>query len=82
MIDRTHAGVRCHTRSLIRTVKGDLPRNSSGTVVYTMENLGRLLILVDWDEGFLVPVFPGEIELQGEGREILAKEAQSYVTTP
>src|SRR5262245_45021219 len=66
MIDRTHAGVRCHTRSLLRTVKGDLPRHSSGTVVYAMENLGRLLIFVDWDRGFVVPVFPAEITLQLE----------------
>jgi len=66
MIDRTQAGVRCHTRSLIRTVKGNLPRNSSGTVVYAIENLGRLLIFVDWDKGFVVPVFPAEITLQLE----------------
>jgi hypothetical protein len=66
MIDRTHTGVRCHTCSLIRTVKGDLPRHSSGTVLYAMENLGRLLILVDWDKGFVVPVFPAEITLQLE----------------
>jgi len=38
--DRPYAGVRCSTRSLICTVKGDLPRNSSETMVYTMENLG------------------------------------------
>ena len=80
MIDRTHAGVRCHTRFLIRTVKGDLPRNSSGTVVYTMENLGRLLILVDWDKGFLVPAFPDEIELHLEDKELLSKEIRNYTS--
>ena len=31
-----------------------------------MENLGRLLIVVDWDKGFLVLGFPDEIELQRE----------------
>ena len=41
MIDRTHAGVRCHTRRMLRTVKGNLPRESLGTVVYEMDNLGR-----------------------------------------
>lgn len=63
MIDRTHTGLRCHTQHLVRTVKGDLPRGSQGTVVYETENLGRQLILVSWDTGISVPVFPGEIEL-------------------
>ena len=63
MIDRTHTGWRCRTRRLIRTVKGNLPRDSQGTIVYEMENLGRQLILVSWDTGISVPVFPDEIEL-------------------
>jgi hypothetical protein len=63
MIDRTHAGLRCHTRHLIRTVKGNLPRNSQGTIVCEMDNLGRHLIQVNWDIGISVPVFPDEIEL-------------------
>jgi hypothetical protein len=64
MIDRTHTGVRCHARLLLRTVKGILPRESPGTVVYEMDNLGRHLIVVTWDTGITVPVFPDEIELQ------------------
>ena len=64
MIDRTHTGVRCHTRRLLRTVQGTLPRESPGTVVYEMDNLGRHLIVVTWDTGITVPVFPDEIELQ------------------
>jgi hypothetical protein len=63
MIDRTHVGLRCHTLHLLRTVKGDLPRGSEGTVAYEMDNLGRHLILVNWDKGFSVPVFPDEIVL-------------------
>jgi len=51
MIDRTHAGFRCNTRHLLRTVKGDLPRGSQGTVAYEMDNLGRHLILANWDTG-------------------------------
>jgi hypothetical protein len=66
MIDRTHAGWRCQTRRLIRTVKGELPRGSRGTVVYEMTSLGRPLILVEWDTGISVPVFPDEVELQRE----------------
>lgn len=66
MIDRTHTGLRCHTRHLVRTVKGNLPRGSEGTVVYETENLGRQLILVNWDSGFSVPVFPDEVELEDQ----------------
>src|SRR5215510_4390329 len=68
MLDRTHAGVRCHTLRLLRTVQGDLPRGSQGTVTYEMDNLGRHLILVHWDQGFAVPVFPDEVELQSTPR--------------
>ena len=67
MIDRTHAGIRCYTRHLVRTVKGNLPRESHGTILYEMENLGRQLILVNWDNGISVPVFPDEIEFASPG---------------
>jgi hypothetical protein len=72
MIDRTHAGIRCSTRFPLRTIKGNLPRGSQGTVEYAMDNLGRLLILVDWDTGFSVPVFPNEIDLQSESTASLS----------
>jgi hypothetical protein len=65
MIDRTQSGVRCHIRHSVRTVQGELPRDSQGTVLYETDNLGRHLILVHWDNGLRVPVFPGEIEFEG-----------------
>jgi hypothetical protein len=63
MIDRTRAGVRCRTIRFVRTVEGDLPKDAGGTIRYETENLGRLLVLVEWDRGFTVPVFPHEIEV-------------------
>ena len=66
MIDRTHTGIRCSTRMLLRTVEGLLPQGSQGTVEYEMDNLGRHLILVNWDRGFSVPVFPNEIAFDHE----------------
>ena len=66
MIDRTQTGTRCYTLRFIRTVKGALPGGSYGTVLYTMENLGRRLILVHWDLGITVPVFPDEIMLESQ----------------
>ena len=70
MIDRTHTGIRCATRFLLRTAKGNLPRGSEGTVEYEMDNLGRRLILVNWDTGFSTPAFPDEIELQQESHAL------------
>lgn len=64
MLNRTQTGARCYTLHLIRTVKGDLPRGTFGTVMHAMENLGRYLILVRWDNGIIVPVFPDEIALE------------------
>ncbi len=64
-IDRTHASFRCHTLRLVRTVQGDLKRGTQGTVLYEIEHLGRRLVLVHWDMGITVPVFPDEIELEG-----------------
>jgi hypothetical protein len=69
MLDRTRAGFRCHTLRLLRTVQGDLPRGSQGTVAYEMDNLGRHLILVHWDQGFAVPVFPDEVEVHSTPHE-------------
>jgi hypothetical protein len=60
----THTGVRCHSLRMLRTVKGNLLRESPGTVVYERDNLRRHLIVVTWDTGITVPVFPDEIELQ------------------
>ena len=63
MIDRTRAGMRCRTIRFVRTVEGDLPKDAYGTIRYEMENLERLLVLVEWDRGFIVLVFPHEIEV-------------------
>lgn len=71
MIDHTHTGWRCQTRYFLRTVKGDLPRGAHGTIAYETENLGRQLILVNWDTGFTVPAFPDEIDVEGPAAKAL-----------
>ncbi len=64
MVDRTRSGYRCRTVRFVRTVKGDLPRDSYGTIVYELHNLGRHLIFVRWDAGFAVPMLADEIVLE------------------
>jgi hypothetical protein len=66
MLNHTHAGVRCYTRHFLRTVQGNLPRGSYGTVVHETENLGRQLVLINWDCGIAVPAFPHEIEFDDD----------------
>lgn len=68
MIDRSHAGRRCRTRRHVYTAQDVLPRHSSGTIRYELDNLGRKLVFVDWDTGAEVLVFPAEIEVLGEER--------------
>jgi len=63
MTDHSRAGMRCRTVRFVRTVEGDLRRDAHGTIRYEMDNLDRRLVLVEWDQGFTVPVFPHEIEV-------------------
>lgn len=69
MIDRTRTGKRCRTTQFVRTVEGDLQRGAQGTIRNETENIGRILVLVDWDRGFTVPVFPNEIEIIPQATE-------------
>ena len=66
MIDRKRSGRRCRTTQFVRTVEGELRRDARGTIRYETENLGRSLVMVQWDQGFIVPVFPHEIEVFAE----------------
>jgi hypothetical protein len=61
MVYRTHIGMRCETLQMVRTVRGDLPRGSQGNVINEIENIGRHLIVVQWDSGITIPVFPNEV---------------------
>ena len=63
MIDRKLAGARCRTVQHITTHEGLLRRNTYGTVCYEVDNLDRWLVLVEWDNGMNIPVFPEEIEI-------------------
>lgn len=62
-MDRSHAGWRCRTVRHLNTVEGVLPRDSGGTIRCEVENFGRELVFVDWDNHMSVPVFPHEIEI-------------------
>ena len=63
MVDRTHSGKRCRTVQHLTTRDGLLRRDSCGTIKYEVENLGRRLIFVAWDNGMRIPVFAHEIDV-------------------
>ena len=72
MIDRKLAGARCRTVQHITTREGLLRRNTCGTVCYEIDNLDRRLVLVEWDDGMNIPVFPEESEIVEQPERLAA----------
>jgi hypothetical protein len=50
----------------LSTHDGFLRRDTCGTIEYEVENLGRRLVFVQWDNGMNVAVFSGEIEIDNQ----------------
>ncbi len=63
MIDLSSKGIRCRAAREIRTNWGMVTPSTGGTIQYEIENLGRYIILVDWDNGLSLNVSPSEIEI-------------------
>jgi len=63
MIDLSSEGIRCRAAREIRTNWGMVASSTEGTIQYEIENLGRNLIHVHWDNGLSLNVSPGEIEI-------------------
>jgi len=57
------AGKRCRSSTWVNGPAGRVEPMSEGKIRYVSENLGRLLVLVDWDLGGSSVVFPEEVEL-------------------
>ena len=86
MIDSTRKGLRCRTKRMIRSHAGILGSSSPGTIAHELDNLGRQLILVQWDAGICTYVSPEQIELvvteePTAGSSALAAEACVSPTT-
>ena len=67
MIDTRRTGTRCRAKTLIRDYGTKIEPDNQGTIVYEIEDVERQLILVDWDGGPSLYVFPNEIEITGTG---------------
>lgn len=76
MIDTSLTGTRCRATKEIRSHQGRTGRFTEGTILYDLDNVGRHLISVQWDNGLIDYVFPVEIEIIDEEesfREIAAE---------
>jgi hypothetical protein len=56
-------GQRCQARRSIRGHQGLVTAHTQGTIEAEINNLGRHLIAVRWDNGLQMYVFPDEIEI-------------------
>ena len=64
MVNGIQKGMRCRTTTMIRTHGGLLGRFTEGTIQGLVDNLGRQLISVQWDNGVTTYVFANEIEIE------------------
>jgi hypothetical protein len=62
-IDRTLAGARCHVVRPILHHSGCVRVRVEGTVRYATENLGRVLLRVDFDTGASLIVLSDDIAI-------------------
>ena len=65
MLDRSLDGTRCRTVRRIAHHGGYLPREVEGTIRYTVENIGRTLLRVDFDSGPSLMLLPDDVRVQG-----------------
>ena len=63
MIDLSSKGMKCRAVRDIQSYQGRIRASTEGTIQYEIENLGRHLINVRWDNGLRLNVFPNEIEI-------------------
>jgi hypothetical protein len=56
-------GTKCRAVRDIQSYQGTISASMEGTIQYEIENLGRHLINVRWDNGLRLNVFPDEIEI-------------------
>lgn len=69
MMDRSLGGTRCRTVRPIAHHGGYLARQAEGTVRYSIENIGRTLLHVDFDCGESLMVLPDDVSLDGRARD-------------
>jgi hypothetical protein len=68
VIEKRKSGMRCRAKSILQSPVATIQPGDQGTIAYEVENLGRRLILVQWDNGASMYAFAEEIEImEGNG---------------
>ena len=67
MIDLSTHGLKCRAVRDIRDYQGVVSVSAEGTIEYEVENLGRHLINVQWDNGVRLNVLADDIEDHRQG---------------
>jgi hypothetical protein len=68
MFDLSTHGLKCRAVRDIRDYQGVVSTSAEGTIEYEVENLGRHLINVQWDNGVRLNVLANDIEIIGGDR--------------
>lgn len=63
MTSETFKGLRCRARTEIRSHAGRVAAFTEGMIVSDTDNLGRRLLMVEWENGVCAYVFPTDIEI-------------------
>ena len=63
MTPENFKGLRCRARTEIRTHVGKVAAFTEGMIVSETDNLGRRLLMVEWDNGVCAYAFPNDIEI-------------------
>jgi hypothetical protein len=63
MIDLRTRGLKCRAVRDIRDYQGRVSASAEGTIQYELENLGRHLVNVQWDNGLRLNVLTDDIEI-------------------
>lgn len=77
MIDTSLTGRRCRATKEIRSYQGLTKRFTEGTIQYDLDNIGRHLFSVAWDNGVTGYVFPFEIEIIDEEESFSLNENET-----
>jgi hypothetical protein len=63
MIELRRRGLKCRAVREIRDYEGMVKASAEGTIQYELENLGRHLVNVQWDNGLRLNVLTDDIEI-------------------
>ena len=78
MIDTSLTGRRCRATKQIKSHRGLTRRFTEGTIQYDLDNIGRHLLNVEWENGVTDYVYPFEIEILDEEEPLSGNAKETW----